>query len=235
MDQPHSIRKNKFVVEDNQYFDFIENLASKDINIKDAIFHFPLYVGHVNMARLLTFYEAYKHVVDISGDVADVGTWKGASLLTLAKLSVLLEPHSNTEVHAFDWFKGTETTGINGIGAEIVYHSSKSELEELIADQGLDDRVSVNELDLTLELESHLENRPWLRFKYVFMDCGIKSVLEKSLPIFWKRLSPGGVLMLDHYNHPSSPYESTIVQDLIEGRTVHQIPFSRSPTGFVIK
>nr|WP_240920162.1 class I SAM-dependent methyltransferase [Pseudoalteromonas sp. SA25] len=199
------------------------------------IYHFPLYAGQVNIARLLTFYEIYKQVVNISGEVADIGTWKGASLLTLAKLSSLLEPHSNTELYAYDWFQGTHTESNYNESGKTVYQSSRVELEKLISGQGLQDRININELDLSKDTKGYFEGKSWLRFKLIFMDCGIQAVLKHSLPEFWDKLSNGGILVLDHYNHPSSPYESDVVQSLIGDRVVHQIPFSRSPTGYIIK
>ncbi|BBW92217.1 hypothetical protein PS1M3_23040 [Pseudoalteromonas sp. PS1M3] len=235
MSQPESVRKLKFIEEDTQYFDFIESLENMAIPTKDFIYHFPLYAGQVNIARLITFYEIYKLVINISGSIADIGTWKGASLLTLAKLSSLLEPHSNTELYAYDWFKGTQTESDNKQNNEIIYQGSRTDLEELIALQGFTDRITVNEIDLSRDTSSYFECNNWLRFKLIFMDCGIKSVLEHSLPQFWGKLSNGGILILDHYNHPSSPYESDVVQSLIGDRTIHQLPFSRSPTGYVIK
>jgi len=234
MAQPLSVRKNKFLKEDKQYFDYIAGIDKENVDVEDVIFQFPLYVGQVNLARFLTFYEAYQKVVNISGAIADVGTWKGASLLTLAKLSHLLEPHSNTDLYGFDWFEGTKCESSDATES-IFYKGDQETLEELIKAQGYDDRITIENMDLTQELDAYFSHNKWLRFKFIFMDCGVQEVLEKALPLFWDKLSPGGILMLDHYNHPSSPYESDVVQSIIGNRSIQQLSFSRSPTGFVIK
>ena len=39
-----------------------------------------------------------------------------------------------------------------------------------------------------------------MRFKLVFIDCGIEKVLINTLPHVWSRLVKGGILILDHYN-----------------------------------
>ena len=233
--QPASVRKKRFIKEDEEYFKFIDRICESNISSKDLIYQFPLYVGKVNLARFITFYEVYCKVVNISGAIADIGTWKGYSLLTLAKLSMLLEPHSNTDIYGFDWFKGTEVVDPTD-EVRTVYVGDKNKLQKLIDDQGIGDRIIINDLDLkSVDLDDYFRSNQWLRFKLIFMDCGTETVLKNALPKFWDRLSPGGIMMLDHYNHSSSPYESIVVQNIIENRVVHQLPFSRSPTSFIIK
>ena len=64
---------------------------------KDVISSFPVYVGYVSLARYLSFYELYKQVMDLPGHIAEIGTYRGASLVFFGKLIRLFEPHNYTQ------------------------------------------------------------------------------------------------------------------------------------------
>src|SRR5215467_12017785 len=98
--------RNKYTDDDAVYFEYIRQIDELYDDAKDIIYNFPAYIGAVNLARYLSLYEIYRRVIKHSGHVADIGTYKGASLLFFAKLIKLFEPNNSTEVHGFDWFKG---------------------------------------------------------------------------------------------------------------------------------
>ena len=234
-----SISKNegwgKFNEVDEKYFSYIDELFKSDLPVKDLIYQFPAYVGHVNLARFLFFYDLYKQTVELNGHIADVGTWKGASFLFMAKMIKLFEPYSTTQAYAFDWFQGMEPGKDDDENQAGKYSAEYEALIKLVALQGLSDVAIVNKMDVTCELVPYFEERPWMRFKFVFIDCGIEGVLESSLANFWPRIVNGGVLILDHYNNDSSPTESRILEKYIGNLPIRQAPFNRQPTCYVIK
>ena len=73
------------------------------------------------------------------------------------------------------------------------------------------------------------------RFKYVFIDCGTEKVLENAVPLFWSRLLMNGVMILDHYNNPTSPSESNIIDNVIGNNSIEKFYFSDHPSAFIIK
>ena len=98
--------KKRFSNEDKIYFNYIKYIKKKKIDKLDFIYQFPVFVGDVNIARLIFLYETYKKVQNLSGHIADIGTWKGASFFSFAKFVKLFEKYSQTRVYGFDWFKG---------------------------------------------------------------------------------------------------------------------------------
>jgi hypothetical protein len=234
-----SISKNegwgKFNEVDEKYFSYIDQLLESELSAKDLIYQFPAYVGHVNLARFLFFYDLYKQTIGLNGHIADVGTWKGASFFFMAKMIKLFEPYSPTQAYAFDWFQGMEP-GKDDDGNQLGKYSAEYEsLIKLVELQRLSDIAIVNKMDVTSELVHYFEARPWMRFKFVFIDCGIEGVLESSLANFWPRLVNGGILVLDHYNSEVSPTESRILEKYIGNLPIRQAPFNRQPTCYVIK
>lgn len=225
----------KFGPENDVFFSYLSGLSGIDVKIEDIISNFPSFVGHVNLARFLSISDAYRRVADLSGDVADVGTYKGASFFTFAKLVKLFEPYSNTTVHGFDWFKG-QNPGPNDNAVNLgKYSSSKEDLLSLISKQGLEGLMKLHDINLVDDFRPFLKERPWLRFKVAFVDIGIESVLEAVLPDLWERMVPGGCLIVDHFNHEASPMESSILMSTIKDALIEQARYSRSPTGFIFK
>ena len=69
----------------------------------EIIEDFPRFSGHMSIGRYLTLYELYKKTEGIAGHIAEVGTYKGSSLLWFTKLVQIYESESLTQVHGFDW------------------------------------------------------------------------------------------------------------------------------------
>jgi len=225
----------KFSNDDEIYFNYISSLSELEYSNEEIIYNFTTFVGSVNLARFLSFYEIYQDVKKISGDIADIGTYLGGSMFTFAKLVKLFEPYSNTRVHGFDWFKGQipgDNDDKNQLGK---YITSKDKLERLIGLQGLSGFVELHDLDLTSDLPKFVEENPWMRFKCIFLDCGIEGVMESTLKNFWPLLVPGGILILDHFNSSVSPQESKLVDKYSGGAIIQSVNFSRTPTAYLQK
>lgn len=225
----------KFKKEDQEYFRYIDDLEAMQPPIREIIYNFPVFVGQVNIARELFFYELYKQVLNLSGDIAEVGTYKGASFMLWAKLIKLFENNNTTRVFGFDWFQGMRTGDNDNVTTNGLYKTDYETLDRLIKMQGLENIALLEKMDVTKDLTHFLSERPWLRFKIVFIDCGIEDVLEASLKSLWPRLVNGGVLIMDHYGLSNSPTESDIVEKHINGNKVMQMPFNRHSSGYVIK
>ena len=229
MDEKHNEADVKYF----QYLEWLEDLDS--ISERDLIFHFPAFVGSVNLARFLSLFKAFEATQHISGHIGDFGTYKGGSFFTFAKLVRIFEPHSNTEVHGFDWFKG-QTPGLKDHSInQGKYVSKKHDLEDLIEKQDLSGIMKLHDMDLVKDFGKFLTENPWLHFRLAFIDCGIEDVLNATIKPVWDRMLPGGILLLDHFNHEVSPTESVMALAATSGRVVEQFHFSRSPTAFIVK
>lgn len=224
---------DKHESEDQVYYQYMARLADLYESPADLVNQFPAYAGYVNLARFLMLYDLYKQVRDLAGHIADVGTFKGASFLFFAKLIRLFEPLDTTVVHGFDWFEGMVEADY--AGAKGRYVSDFNRLTALTEAQGLGGIAHIHKLDLTADLPAFFEKNDYLRFKMVFIDCGVETVIAESFRHFWPRLVNGGILVFDHYNCHVSPSESILFDRYLEGRSVKTVPFSRQPTGYVVK
>ena len=225
----------KFGEPDAVYFRFIDWLEKQGYDQREIIYNFPVFVGQVNLARHLMLYDLYGQVKELAGDLADIGTYKGASFLFVAKLVALFERASTTQVHGFDWFKGM-TPG-RGDAPNMVgrYTADYRTLKALIRRQGLQDVAVLHRMDLTRQLGPFLKANPQLRFKLVFVDCGIESVLRAVIAPLWERVLTGGIMVFDHYGCEASPAESSAVDAVVGACRLRRVAYARQPTAYVVK
>lgn len=224
----------KFEKRRDPYYESLEKILGLGYSSHDHLHYFPSFVGHVTLLRTLTLCELYKRVLGLAGHIAEVGVYKGAGSILFAKLIQIFEPESLTMVHGFDWFQGTDASKdklqVHGANLE-----DEARLRKLIALQNLDHILKVHRMDVTKELDGFFAEHEYMRFKLVFLDSGTYEVTAASIKAFWPHITPGGILVLDQYNHEVAPGEVKAVADLLPGLKVQTIPNSWMPNAFIVK
>lgn len=228
----------KFDAAREPYYRGIKEIKELGYTEEDFIHHYPCFTGHLTMARFLSLYEVYQKTLGIAGHIADVGVYKGASLLYFAKLTQIFEPTTLTQVHGFDWFQGNKPQG--NIEPDIIEGSSTETYERvnnLVKAQSLDHVARLHKLDLTKDLEDFFSTHSHLQFKLAFLDTGTYEVVKSALPYFWDRLTKGGILVLDQFNFEIAPGETKAVLDFFKDKDVSIKTFSNGwmPTAYIVK
>ena len=87
------------------------------------------------------------------------------------------------------------------------------------------------------DLEKFFSENLHLKFKLVFMDAGMYSVVKTSLPFFWERLTKGGIIIFDQYNCDQAPGETLAVDEFFKSMDlkIRTYPFTWMPTAYVVK
>ena len=217
---------------DESYFNGVEKVKKLGFSEDEYITQWPLFAGSVNIARYLAIYESFKMVQNLSGHYADVGTWNGAGFIYVAKLCKIFEPHTTSQVHAFDWFEGSTRGNEEGH-----YIGSYEKLVELVRLQKLSNKAVVHKINLIEEIQK-FSNDPIYKsiyYKYVFMDCGIEDVLKETVPFFWDRLLSGGVMLFDHFSSDNMCETEIVREYLPKHENIKQFAFARQPIGYAIK
>lgn len=227
----------KFNSRRESFYDYLNFLSERDIPIPELLEHFPAYVGHMSLHRVLTLYELYKKVQNVAGHIAEVGVYKGSGALLFAKLVHIFENEALTQVHGFDWFEGTGPGGDND--TELVpeggYECDYELLVDLIKRQHLDYIIRLHSFDITKELDNFFDQYKHLQFKLIFMDAGMYEVMKAAIPLFWDRLIPGGIMVFDQYSHELGPGETIAIRELLPQVKIQTIPNSWMPNAYAIK
>ena len=217
------------------YKEYLTYLKTKDISIADFMEHFTSYIGHMSLSRVLGLYELYKRTLGVSGHIGEIGTYKGASFFLFAKLVKIFESESLTQVHGFDWFQGTGDDDIEMKISSDGYKHEYEEIVELNKKQGFENLAFIHKMDVITELKGFLEDNKHMQFKLFFMDAGTHKVVKAALPLIWERLTPGGIVILDQYNHELSPGETLAVREILPNAKVQVLPNIWMPSGFIVK
>ncbi|MBV8856076.1 MAG: class I SAM-dependent methyltransferase [Acidobacteria bacterium] len=226
----------KFAERKEPYYEGLKEVLSLGYSAEDLIHHFPSFVGHMTLSRFLVLYELYKMTLGVAGHIAEAGVYKGAGTLLFAKLTQIFEGESLTLVHGFDWFEGMDPSAEERDEAGVSsYKEDYLRLMRLIKAQKLDHLVHIHKLDLKEELADFFEKHQSLQFKLVFLDAGQYDVVKSCLINFWPRLTSGGVLVLDQFNHEHAPGEARAIREVLPDAQLRTFPFGWMPTAYVVK
>ena len=171
-------------------------------SVEDFLQDFIAYVGHMSLNCVLTIYELYKKTLGLAGHIADVGVYKGASSLLFAKLIKIFEPESLTLCHGFDWFQGMAPTEKDSkLLSDGGYKTDYENIIDLVEKQNFSHILKIHKLNLLTDCPEFFDEHNHLAFKLVMMDAGTYDVMKTSIPFFWERLIPGGIMIFDQFSH----------------------------------
>lgn len=225
----------KFDKKRKPYMDTLRNLENMNFRFQELVEDFPRFSGHMSISRYLSLYELYKKTEGIAGHISEVGTFKGTSLLWFAKLLQIYEPNSLTQVHGFDWFKGTGKDSVELKIEEGSYSYDYEDLMKVIKYQNLENLCFVHKIDVVNELNTFFNDNPHLYFKMVFLDAGFYDVVKRSIIELWPRLNKGGILVLDQFGHELSPGEAIAVKEMLPEAKIRTLNNSWMPMSYIIK
>ncbi len=218
-----------------EYYRNLDLILGMGYEEEDFIHHFPAFVGNLTLIRNFALYELYKRVLGISGHVAEVGVFKGASSILFGKLVQIYEPDGLTMVHGFDNFGGTRAVPENPLQVQDGNKENEERLRRLIKLQGLDDTIKIHTLDVETDLPAFFEAHPHLRFKLVFLDSGTYECVSAAIKAFWPRLNVGGIMIFDQFNNEVSPGECRAVTELLPNEKYETMQPSWMPNMYIIK
>jgi hypothetical protein len=230
-----SLETKRFGHRKENYYKGLEEIKNLDYSFEELVHHFPSFVGHMTISRFIGLYELYKQTLGTAGHIADIGIHKGASFLWFAKLVQIFEGESLTQVHGFDWFEGMKPDEVTEKVDAGSYKESYDRFMKLVRAQDIENIALVHKMDVIKELKPFLDQYKHLQFKLVFLDAGMYNIVKTILPLLWQRLTLGGILVLDQYNHELSPGETMAVRELLPDREVKTLPNIWMPSAYIVK
>jgi len=231
-----TLESMKFNGRRDQFYRYIDALKKLEVQTEDYLEHFPAFVGHMSLHRVLTLYDFYRRTLDVAGHIAEVGVFKGAISILFAKLVLIHEHESLTMVHGFDWFEGNRPTKEDSsLLVKGGYKAVYEDVANLISLQQLDHILKIHKIDVSTELGKFFKTNNHLRFKLVFLDAGLYNVVKACIGHFYDRLTPGGIMVFDQFNHEQSPGETLAITQLLPNAKIKSIPNSWMPNAYIVK
>jgi len=175
--------------------------------------------GGANINIVLTLID---RTAGISGDVAECGVFKGATLLPIGLyLRQKCIAKRVIGLDSFEGFDNSVTIDIELGGAADLEkrqggfnQTSFEYLVGRITALRLQDRV-----ELVKGFFAHtLPILPEAKYSFIHLDCDIYSSYKQCLAYFYERMTPGGIILFDEYNDPPWPGCNKAIDEFLADR-----------------
>jgi len=199
---PYLLRRKKFASEINSpnLFDFID--------------HWPLYAGVQNISRYLYIYETLKTLKNIEGDIVELGSWKGANLLWMAKVQAFLG--SNKKIHCFDSFQGLTEFSVHDTSSHLIhkYQGDERVLRSVIDLYEYNNLIQIHKglIEDTVPAWSELKTD----ISLIYFDADLYEAASVTLNYLTPHLLVGGIILFDEYGSKDWPGETRAVDEFLK-------------------
>jgi hypothetical protein len=231
-----------------------QHLAKHSIDPLDAVKLFPVLARRQSLKRFLAHVELFKMSLDVPGDIAELGVFRGLGLMTWANLleSYCIGDRTKT-VYGFDNWKGfTELLpedGADVLEAQKVQggFSPHDYYQELVEAIGIFDsdrfipwkpRIKLEIGNIEESVVTFCDNNPGVRFSLVHFDCDLYRPTKVALEQLWPRVARGGVVIFDEYGIPDWPGETKAVDEFIADKPQLQLKtfnWTNAPAAYLVK
>ena len=167
----------------------------------ETVDQYPLFAGPQTMLRYAKIYELLRKALEIPGNIAEFGTWKGATAVFMAKILNEIEPHSVRKIIVFDNFSGLPEPSLrDGKYAESQignYLGDRDSLEFIINSYNLSHRIELVEGDANKTVPEYFEQNKTSIISLAYFDFDLYEPTVKAWHAIKDCLIKGSQLIFD--------------------------------------
>jgi len=209
------------------------------------------------LRKFLAKHELFKQIIDLPGDIIELGVFKGTGFMQLLKMLEIYSPATNKKVIGFDLFNKMEfnsqndtkqlekyytfcDVSSNGISKESIlkyihklplinYNNNKTLFEKT--------KYRLIEGDVCETIPNYLKENPGLRISLLYCDMDIDKPTYNSLMHLYPLIVRGGIIVFDEYACDKWSESNAVDRFLKEypELILKTIIWSRTPTAYIIK
>lgn len=195
------------------------------------------------LGNILAHYELYKKIIDLPGDVVELGVFKGGSIIQWGTFRELLENERSRKIIGFDMFgefpkaekidsdKEFVSAWNNQFQGEFV---SREELYESLRHKEIGN-VELIKGDIKETLPEYIAQNGQMRISLLHIDTDIYEPCKIGLENLYDLIVPGGVIVLDDYSTIEG--ETVAVDEFFKDKKhiFKKFPFSHSKPVYLVK
>jgi len=157
--------------------------------------------------KTLAHYELYKSIVDLPGDIFELGVYKGCSLVRLATFRNLLENDFSRKIVGFDAFGkfpveqltlGSDKDFIEDFEKNGGYGLSRDEILAIFENKGFKNYNLVKG-NIFETIVNYIEDFPATRISFLHLDMDVKEPTIYALEKLYDRVVRNGLIVFDDY------------------------------------
>lgn len=195
------------------------------------------------LGNIMAHYELYKKIVELPGDVIELGVFKGSSLIQFCTFRELLENENSRRIVGFDMFGPFPQ--VNAVKSDAKFVSSWN-------DQFHDEFLSKEELYKSLEhkkihnvqliagnilntVEDYLSKNQHTKIALLHIDTDVYEPAKKGLELLFDRVVKDGIVIFDDY--ATIEGETLAIDEFLKGKeyTIKKFSFSHTKPSYIIK
>jgi len=244
-------RKN-FRADDDIEFFLEQHFDKFNISKNEIARNFSIYTRRIFLKRFLAHYELFQKVIDLPGDIVELGVYRGSTLMTWANfLEIRNMPDRQKQVFGFDNFAGfTDFHEKDGKKDKSV-HKESGGFDASIFEHILEDAISIFDKDRFIPYKPRVilvkgdiedtvpkfvNEHPGIRISLLHFDCDIYEPTKIGLEYFWPLVVPGGIVLFDEYGIRPWEGESKAVDEYFEGKIkLKRFDWTPNPGAYTIK
>lgn len=230
-----------------------DRLAPQAAHIDELLSDFPIYARRMDLSRFIVRYELFKEAMRVPGYFVEIGVYKGAGLLTWAKLIDMHCPGDRMRrVVGFDNFAGftalhekdgPPSTQSNKVVGGWNPAGAKADLDFFVdafhADRLLP-RASLIELvdgDVCKTAQQWAQDNPGIKIALLNLDVDLYAPTRAVLDALYPMVSHGGLVLIDEYGARDFPGPAIAVEEYLKGAVppLKKHPLFTSPGAYFTK
>lgn len=253
MEQKEFDGRVNFAADDQTEARLEEHFRKFSISPTEIWKNFPIYTRRLHLKRFLAHYELFRMVVDLPGDILELGVFRGASLMSWANfMEIRCMGDRQRRVFGFDNFAGF--TAIEEKDGAVSKQVDKvtggfdpSGYEEMLRD-AIDiynsdrfipykARVSLIKGDVEKTIPAFVAENPGIRLSLVHFDVDLYRPTLVALQHLWPLVVRGGVVAFDEYGIPPWEGESKAVDEFFASQKIElrRFTWSSNPGAYLVK
>jgi hypothetical protein len=216
--------------------------------------HFPVLARRQLLKRFLAHVELFKLALEVPGDIAELGVFRGLGLFTWANLLEAYCVGNRTKVvYGFDNWRGftefspQDAKPAQDAGKVIGGFDPGAYLDELRDAIAIFDsdrfipfkpRIKLVEGNIERTVPEFIGENPGVRFSLVHFDCDLYRPTKAALAALWDRVTRGGVVIFDEYAIPAWAGESAAVDEFLADKPdvrLRTFAWTNVPGAYLVK
>lgn len=220
----------------------------------DAIKHFTVLSRRQPLKRFLAHVDLFKLTLDVPGDIAEIGVFRGGGLMTWANLleAYCIGDRTKT-VYGFDNWRGFSEFSpedgkqkpsagkvIGGFDPGKFHEELENAIRIFDQDRFVPWKPRIKLVDGQVEtsVPAFVAENPGVRFSLIHFDCDLYAPTKAALEALWPLVSRGGVLLFDEYGIPDWPGETKAVDEFLArnpGLRLQTFNWTNVPAAYLVK
>lgn len=195
------------------------------------------------MGNIMAHYELYKMIINLPGDVIELGVFKGGSIIQFATFRELLENERARKIIGFDMFGAFPQCKKVESDKKFVKDWNEQHDGEFLSKNDIYKSLEHKKIknvelikgDICKTVDEYLVKNPYTRVSLLHIDTDVYEPAKAGLEKLFHRVVRGGVIIFDDY--ATIEGETKAIEEFLDDKDyiLKKFTFSHTKPSYIIK